>query len=374
MKQNLTKLQYQAFDWLRFPLIILVIYNHSIGEPINYNDIHFSQLTGRNCYDLLKLSVLIIMQVAVPCFFFISGYLFFNKLKEWDVKIYAEKLKKRAKTILIPFLIWNTLSILYKVQDLYRVDGISAVASFINENGYWRLYWDSLSWGHDVRNWFGIHIPLTSPDLGSLWYLRDLMVMMVISPCFYYLFKYTKKWGLILLLIYYLTGIGTNPPGFSATAIFFFGAGTYFNLKQIDTTKWTWNYRYMIYAITVFLWFADISVLGKHYGRAGTFIEPIFVVFGCISMFNLAADFIIHGLKIPTLLGQSSFFIYVSHMVVITNYIVRYRQLLLGMNNPWLMSLGYLSSAWIIAATCLIFYIILHKFTPKLCYVLAGGR
>ena len=373
MSYRTEKIQYQVFDWLRFPLIILVIYNHSLGEPINYSAIQLTDLTGQNYYDLLRLSILILMQIAVPCFFFISGYLFFNKLRVWNTSVYYEKLKKRAKTILLPFLIWNSICIIYEVQNLYRLDGVSGISSFIEENGYWHLYWDSLSWGHDKTNWFGIKVPLTSPYLGSLWYLRDLMVMMILSPCFYYLFKYTRVGGLLLLLTNYVTGMGTNLPGLSTTAILFYGAGVYFNLKQVDVTKWSWKYRYLIYFLAVILWIADVLVLGKH-SQTGLFMEPFFVIIGCLAVFNLAAEMIGNGLEIPHLLAQSSFFIYVSHAVVLTGIIVRLRQQILGMENPMLMSLGYIASPWIIAAICFIVYILLKGAFPKLCAILAGGR
>ena len=50
-----------------------------------------------------------ICRVAVPMFYFISGYLFYNELKEWNWEVYGRKLKSRVSTILIPYCIWNII-------------------------------------------------------------------------------------------------------------------------------------------------------------------------------------------------------------------------------------------------------------------------
>lgn len=48
----------------------------------------------------------ILASVAVPLFFFISGYLFFFRTT-FSVDVYKKKLKSRIKTLLIPYLFWN---------------------------------------------------------------------------------------------------------------------------------------------------------------------------------------------------------------------------------------------------------------------------
>lgn len=47
-------------------------------------------------------------QIAVPMFFLLSGFCFF---RNYDNSKYASKLSSRAKTLLIPFLIWNTFAL-----------------------------------------------------------------------------------------------------------------------------------------------------------------------------------------------------------------------------------------------------------------------
>lgn len=103
-----------------------------------------------------------ICAVAVPGFFFISGYLLFSKEFTW-----LENLKKKARTMLIPYLLINTFWILFfKVMqsipgiapmfsaEAYQVNGIKGiVAAYVNV------------------------IPLYYP----FWFLRELMILNVFA-------------------------------------------------------------------------------------------------------------------------------------------------------------------------------------------------
>ena len=48
--------------------------------------------------------------VAVPVFFIISGYFFFYQTKVFGKETYFKKLKKRIRTLLIPYFLWNLVS------------------------------------------------------------------------------------------------------------------------------------------------------------------------------------------------------------------------------------------------------------------------
>ena len=371
---NSKELLYKVFDWLRFPLMVFVVYIHSTGRPpINY-DLDFFHLTDMNYYDLFRISIYrVLTQVAVPSFFFISGYLFFNKLNTWNWKTYRKKLQKRVKTLLIPFLLWNTIAILVHIQHSFRHEGIMSVLDFFQENNYWELYWDSDTWAHDRVNWLGLPIPMSSPFLVPLWYLRDLMVMMVLSPVFWYLFKYTHKWGLILLAASYITDIGLNKPGLYDTAFFFYGAGAYFNLNNINVTTWTWKYRKGLYILTFVLW----GITTISYGidqQMGFRIQKFYVIIGCIATFNAATFFIQKKLYIPTFLVESTFFIYMAHTIRITGKSMSLMRKVFEQSNPLLMSAGYILSPLLTVTICVVGYLLLKRYMPKVCGILTGDR
>lgn len=109
------KEEFKTFDYLKFPLAVLVVYLHghitntTVGDTsFNYNVFNYP-FYGNISYIISEL----IGYLAVPTFFVISGYLFFNGLLEkegfMEKEKYVGKLSRRCKTLLVPFVLWNIL-------------------------------------------------------------------------------------------------------------------------------------------------------------------------------------------------------------------------------------------------------------------------
>ena len=92
---------------LRLPLIVLITFAHSYsGVRVGYT----LWDGGWDTYEVLKIVVSqTLVKVAMPTFFVISGYLFFANVTDWNTKTYLGKLRRRVKTLLIPYIIWNVL-------------------------------------------------------------------------------------------------------------------------------------------------------------------------------------------------------------------------------------------------------------------------
>lgn len=154
--ERYSDLQFKVFDWLRFPLIVGVVFIHCYGKPFDYDAIDFAHLTGMDFYNIFRVSISqVLTHVCVPTFYLISGYLFFIGLEKWNWKTYLNKIKKRSKTLLVPFLIWNTICILLTVVGIFRHEGWIGVQSFFADNNYGHLYWDCQAWNLDRTNWLG---------------------------------------------------------------------------------------------------------------------------------------------------------------------------------------------------------------------------
>lgn len=362
---NHDELKYKVFDWLRFPLIVFVVYIHSFGKPIDFHVIDFTNLMPVDYYNLFRISIShVLTHIAVPMFFFISGYLFFNKLQDWNQSIYIGKLKKRIKTLFIPFVIWNTINILLTVQGLVRHEGIDSLWTFFDENNYMALYWNCETWNLDRTDWLGILTPSSSPYLVPLWYLRDLMVTMLLSPLLYYLFKYARIWGLAILFFCYISLIGIKIPGFSTTALFFFGSGVYFNLNKINPTQFTWKYKNYFYVLAIILWLI-VSRFDGHNTFIGNLIYPFYIIIGCIAMFNLATSFVKSDLLFPQILTQSTFFVYVAHTIMITGISGTLMKKVLGEGNALLLSISYFLAPILTIAICVMCYWGLKRYLPS---------
>ena len=372
MNENL---QYKVFDWLRFPLIVGVVFIHCFGKPFDITTVAYSKLSAIDCYNIFRVCIShVAAHVCVPLFFFISGYLFFTKLSEWNTETFFKKLNKRVKTLLIPFLIWNTFKIFLSVQNAYFSEGMSAVSDFFSENGYIHLYWDSHVWNIDRTNWMGECRISTSPHLVPLWYLRNLIVVMIFSPLLYLWLKHFKVFGLLVLSISYITGIEIGVPGFSSNAFFFFGAGAFFCMNKIDVTTYFSQYRYVYYAVSIILWVA-CSVFDGHNTKTGEYIYPFYVIFGSIAVFNFATCVVKSSkFSIPDFLSQSSFFIYLAHTVFFIRISRKIVSMVFSRSNAYILCLQYLLVPILTVILCLVSYLILKTYFPKLCGVLTGER
>lgn len=74
-------MQYKLFDWLRFPLIVGVVFIHCFGEPFDYDSIDFSQLSSMDFYNLFRVSISQVATHYVCPFSFLYQVGFF--LMDW---------------------------------------------------------------------------------------------------------------------------------------------------------------------------------------------------------------------------------------------------------------------------------------------------
>lgn len=103
----------KTITFLRFPLIVAVVFIHTdlfnatAGGASPVNEGLFPM------YSLLRHVISEeLARIAVPLFFFVSGFLFFYR-SEFSLKTYGQKLKKRVRTLLIPYIFWNMADFLW---------------------------------------------------------------------------------------------------------------------------------------------------------------------------------------------------------------------------------------------------------------------
>ena len=102
---------------------------------------------------------------AVPVFFIISGYLFFQNITEFKKEAYSSKVKSRIRTLLIPYLLWNFIAL---TENLIKhLPVLSSVfpnihKQIIDINFFIGAFWVMPNGG--------------CPILYPFWYIRDLMV------------------------------------------------------------------------------------------------------------------------------------------------------------------------------------------------------
>lgn len=107
-------------DFLRFPMACAVVLLHTPGQYTNWSNYTFRDLRYFSLYDHISLISNIICQIAVPIFFLISGYLFYDKNKR-----YLQKLNKRTKNCFgsVFYMEWSCFPIIaiYKnIRCIYK--------------------------------------------------------------------------------------------------------------------------------------------------------------------------------------------------------------------------------------------------------------
>ena len=108
---SLAKRQSTLIKAMRFPLICLVVFAHSIAP--NNNPIQLS-LDGWNIYHFVsELVSCNFCKIAVCWFFVFAGYFFFLNVPEDGISWnwLKDKWKRRVFTLLIPFVVWNLLAV-----------------------------------------------------------------------------------------------------------------------------------------------------------------------------------------------------------------------------------------------------------------------
>ncbi|MBP5235793.1 MAG: acyltransferase [Bacteroidales bacterium] len=339
---------------MRFPLIILVLFIHGMpqsapftgGEPLGWQLYHYiSELISHN-----------IGAVAVPMFFMISGYLFFAGCADRNLKFsdFITKWKKRVRTLLVPYIIWNVLyivAILAKKVIFTRLGLENDDKDQLLARGFGYLFWTG---------------PLDFP----LWYVRSLMVMSLLAPVYYWLIRKALPLFIVFLGVMCLLPWDIECP--DASSLIFFGTGACLSLKDVDVLSFCRKFRIPSFILSVIL--LAVTLFSENYEYRYIFLRiSCFIWF--IAVFNIF-DSVCDKKKmseILTWLAGASFFVYALHAVYLTDWVRGFLQRVLG-TGLFGTSLSYVLITPTVCLICLAFYTFLKKFMPHTLSVLCGTR
>ena len=124
MKED--KLISETISLLRFPLTVFVVFIHyNIGvRGFSLHGVTYGLDAPEWFRWVTALFSDVLPRTAVPLFYIISGYLFFRG-GSFDTDLYRRKLRTRASTLLVPYLLWNVIAVL--VQLSHRLPFLSSV-------------------------------------------------------------------------------------------------------------------------------------------------------------------------------------------------------------------------------------------------------
>lgn len=356
-KIDLNKRQSEVIDAMRFPLIVLVVFIHVL--PFNLEPIKL-ELSSHSIYIFITEMISHNLgRIAVPCFFLFSGYFFFRNMEKWSKRFCANQLKKRVKTLLTPYILWNTITIVISL-------GIGVLYGYLNiksENNY------NLLQNHSLFDLF-YGMPINFP----LWYIRDLICMVAITPLFYYFFKHLKTCGLAALFGYYLSNFDLGIIGFSSTAIFYFGAGAYFGIYKKNILEIAIKVKKTSLILSILLLFTATLLNGN--GYIYELVVRLFIPIAILSLFNIINKAIYNNIfkSITTKLLPTVFFIYAAHSVFIIGYTKGLVYRVSFFTSEIGLFIAYILIPTITIGICLSLYYLWRKISPKTLSFFVGGR
>ena len=348
---------------LRFPLIIGVLFIHALPNVIQkmaITDVWNSPQVIWSYKYISELCSHAIPLIAVPLFFFISGYYTFFQ-KDWSKKkLIKAEWKKKLKGLVLPYFIWNTLMIVALLlwAKLSYLLGLEIsyplkITSLKQVFGYYT---------YDVINY-------------PLWYLRELIILTILAPIIYRLLKVSNGWVLLIFLVLFLANIPLLPSILGNVSVFTFSLGGFLGMKKINPLELVWSYKHAILVITVLLvLFLPLSNSWAYHG----YLTKYYILLGASSALILSHEakskrpYLFEQLKS---LNRYVFFIYVAHAVLI-NYLVHALILRLPFVNPEADGalLGYFLTVLLTLMSTLVIYHILDRLQPRLLKFLCGSR
>ena len=373
-----------VISYLRFPLSVGIVFIHYnlAKNPFSIHGVEY----GTDCSEWFIIFATflsnVVSRIGVPLFYFISGFLFFYG-KEFCYTVYIRKLRSRISTLLIPYFLWNTLAILLTL--MYMLPLFASIMPNVQQTEI------HLSLVRILKTYFanfeneGIFVsPVTSsipekypwPINVPLWYVRDLMLLVILSPLFYKAIRFAGKWLIFALgLLYFFFEPLVMPEGGWTVSIirssFFFAWGAYFSINRQDFINSMSKFKY---APALYLPLAIADTLTKT-AEYNIFIEQAGIVVGIVSAIIIVSYLLrTNKVKVNDTLSKSSFFIYCLHTLIISE-IGKIVFLIFNLQDNTLSILFlYLFVPTITIIICICTYNILKKYVPFLHKLLTGNR
>lgn len=354
----------KALDMLRFPLAAFIVLLHT-----GYN----GQTTDATAY-FAKYIVGNLVVLAVPTFFFLSGYLFFMGERTFTVETYIGRIKKKVKTLLVPYLLWNLIAYIFSVIYNYAKHGC------IGEMMPWDLY--SIFWAQgkgilntSVLGW--TYPAIVCPAAGVLWFVRDLMCAMLLSLPMYYVIKKFRWFTIVLVLLINGLRLGVPFPGLSLAALTFFPLGSYFSIHEINIFDILKRNAASVYVLFLCLYTTKIVCSVNNIETHGI-LHLAMLLSGIAACFTWAWQVADNTSTLYYYInkwgGESSFFIYCFCNTLIVWFINKEIGHLLYKIPYCGCTIEYIFNFVARIIECLLVFYTMKRHCPRLLSVLVGGR
>ena len=307
---------------------------------------------------------------AIPIFFFFSGYLFF-KTGKISPDVYLGKIGRRLQSLFIPYILWNLLYLLLAI----------IVGLFTNRMPILGIPMDQMTFLDGLKAFWNIAwsggTTIAAPIAVPLWFVRDLMVVMVCAPIVYLV----VKWFIILsgkrpieryllfIAVVFAFGYWPDITGLNADGWLFFSYGAYFGIRKKEFIV-----AMKPYALPTFIILVLLIVIEQWWPT--TFVYRMEHVVALIFTISFTTNMILAGTFYVKDMGLSisSTFVFAFHYLVLGSIVALIGW---GVTSPyswWLALIIYFLSITLTVFICLLVYWLMRTRLPLTTYILMGGR
>jgi surface polysaccharide O-acyltransferase-like enzyme len=150
-----------------------------------------------------------VVWLASPLFFLISGYLFVSSNSGFSWQTFTVKCRRRLKTWVVPYLLWNTIFLLFYGLVGLLLPSVLGDIPPLQEMSFTdvlKAYWCIRGEGFN-----------SGPIDGPLWFLRDLMVIALLTPLYVAIIRCHKASFVVPVILGFLP----HQLGFESEMAFF---------------------------------------------------------------------------------------------------------------------------------------------------------
>lgn len=325
----------KTIDAMKALSTIMVVYIHS------HNIVNYAGMENKNT--VIQL-VSVLTGAGVPAFFLISAY-----LMKKSAKSYEENIKKKVKTLLLPYLLWI---LIYLMLEVVGNKVLPTAFSDVTK-------WSGVDW---IKNLVGI--PFVEPPIYSpLWFVRDLFVLNLIAPVFELIINRIPYYITLIII-----GGGWYLPlhGYFRQAICFFMLGLFMGAIEVKNVKILISKKMSTFLTIIFI--LGIVVLPDNYylTRTKTLMAIALLYFTC--------RFICKNREYKWLqfVASYSFWIYATHGKLLS--IIQTMSIRAVTQSDGIILAEFLIFPVVVILICITLGVAVQKICPHMYSVLTGGR
>ena len=329
------------FAKMSFISAVMIVYLHTGGAANN------EVLLG-----WVNKAIFALCRIAIPWFFFASGFFLAKHIGEdgW----WRSAIKKRIRTLIIPFWIWGTIIFLF-----YCSIGVAVHIFNYQYNGINTLEWLSVK---GLMRVVGLDYTGNMP---TMWYLRSLFILVVLSPLVYR--------GKLTVV---------------AAFFFMYIAFSLYSVRLSQTAQYVLEYLLSLRGLLYFSLGMYLYSHGKRFADWWTIVIGVmgFVFLAC-NLYNgsrisdvlmvpglmVVVYSLVRHMKIPTILTASSFTVYVTHIMIAYSISAFYGVMGIGGEGNVVFALGLLRFA-VTFCSAVILTSFIKKIFPAFARIAFGGR